>query len=158
MNPMVSTCCLPATNWGQHDFSRLPKCWALGGEFGDAIYDISNIIFETKFHFFQYHHDLGLTWKAVAIGVGADNGNATEDETERGMPGCWWMWWWWVWWVGHVERKTGLVTTFGGIDVWCVYIYIYWEIPRCVWALYKFCLEMSSSPTLKEATLRGWQL
>ena len=78
---------LKAPNWGQHDFSRLPKCLALGGEFGDAIYDISKIIFESKFHFFQCHHDLGLTWKAVAIGVGADDGNATED-------GCdgWDMW------------------------------------------------------------------
>ena len=64
------------------------------------------------------------------------------------------MWWWWV---GHVERHNWSCNNIR--RNWCViYIYIYWEIPRCVWALYKFCLEMSSSPTLKEATLRGWQL
>lgn len=73
---------------GQHDFSSLPICCqSLGGELGDVIYDISKIIFETKFHFFQYHYDLGLTWKAVAIGVGVDDGNATEDAVDVVMGG-----------------------------------------------------------------------
>ncbi len=54
----------------------------------------NQVIFETKFHFFQYNHDLGLTCKAVAIGVGAYDGNATEDGGAVDLiVGGWEKWW-----------------------------------------------------------------